>query len=57
MKAVYELCSKKGIRVIFSHVNEQPLKVMKKAGFVDTAGEENFASNIDEALKKAEISK
>ena len=37
-----------------SHVNEQPMKVMKKSGFVDLVGEENFCSNISDALKHAE---
>ena len=40
--------------MLFSHVNEQPLSVMKKAGFYDTVGEENFPANIDEALELAE---
>ena len=54
MKSVYEYCENKGVTVLFSHVNEQPLKVMKKAGFTDMVGEENFLSNIDEALDRAE---
>ncbi|MFR8591349.1 MAG: SulP family inorganic anion transporter, partial [Mediterraneibacter faecis] len=28
-----EFCESKGITVVFSHVNEQPMKVMEKAGF------------------------
>ncbi len=47
-------CEKRGIRLIISHANEQPLKVMKKSGFYDRVGEENFCGNIDKALKKAE---
>lgn len=49
-----EECQEKGIRVIYSHVNEQPMKVMKKAGFVEMVGEENFRANIDEAIQFAE---
>lgn len=48
-----ELCEKKGIRLIFSHVNEQPMKVMERSGFVDRIGKENFAIHIDDALEKA----
>lgn len=48
------VCKEKGIRLMMSHVNEQPLKVMKKAGFFREAGEENFFGNIDEALYEAE---
>lgn len=47
-------CSEKGIGIILSHVGEQPMKVMKKAGFADKIGAQNIAANIDEALKKAE---
>lgn len=50
---VYDFCVEKNISVIFSHVNEQPLSVMKKAGFYDRVGRENFADNIDEALEIA----
>jgi SulP family sulfate permease len=30
------------------------MKVMKKSGFVELVGEENFCSNISDALKHAE---
>lgn len=38
----------------FSHVNEQPMKVMEKAGFTELIGKENFQPNISAALKRAE---
>lgn len=47
-------CEKKHIRLIFSHVNEQPMHVMQKAGFVERVGSENFCTHIDDALKRAE---
>ena len=47
-------CCKKGITLILSHVNEQPMNVMKKSGFYDKVGAENFCPHIDDALKKAE---
>ena len=47
-------CRKKGITLILSHVNEQPLSVMKKSGFYDKVGAENFCAHIDDALKRAE---
>ncbi len=46
-------CEGRGIRIILSHVNEQPRKVMDKAGFSARIGEENFCSHIDEALEAA----
>ena len=57
MNALQDLicvCESKGITVVFSHVNEQPMKVMQKAGFVELVGEENFCPNISVALKRAE---
>ena len=47
-------CKKQGVRLILSHVNEQPLKVMRKSGFYDNVGADNFCEHIDEALKIAE---
>lgn len=48
-----EKCEKRGVRVILSHVNEQPKKVMDKAGLTQRIGKENFCANIDEALEAA----
>ncbi|MCR5153602.1 MAG: STAS domain-containing protein [Lachnospiraceae bacterium] len=45
---------KKGITVVFSHVNEQPMNAMTKDGFTDFAGSENFKENIVVALEYAE---
>ncbi len=50
LTAVFDGCKAKGVRMIFAHVQEQPMKVMKKAMFFDKVGEENFAATIDEAL-------
>jgi SulP family sulfate permease len=36
-----------------SHVNEQPMKVLQKAGMVEEIGAENFCDNIDAALERA----
>lgn len=46
-------CKKKGIVVVLSHVNEQPMKAMKKEGLYEHIGEENFCANIDEAMAHA----
>lgn len=45
---------KKHITLIFSHVNEQPMSVMKKDHFIELIGEEHFLPNIVEALDYAE---
>ncbi len=54
LEAFVKKCHKKGVAVIFSHVNSQPTKAMQKSGLYDLVGKENFCINIDKALKKAE---
>lgn len=49
-----KVCESKGITLVFSHVNEQPMKVMVKSGFVDLVGKENFCPNIRAVLDHAE---
>ena len=53
LSRLYEECRSKGIRVLFSHVNEQPMSVFRKSGMCDLVGEENFVPNIDAALERA----
>jgi len=54
LEQLYDQCKKKKINMIFSHVNEQPMRVMKKAGFVERVGNENFCAHIDDALRRAQ---
>lgn len=54
LKNLAKVCQAKGIAMVFSHVNEQPMHVMEKAGFVEIIGEENFRPNISAALERAE---
>lgn len=53
LENLYEYCTAHGVRLIFSHVNEQPLRTMQRAGFVDLVGEEHFRANIDDAIAHA----
>lgn len=54
LETLYKKCADRGVRLLISHANEQPLEAMKKAGFYDAIGAENFCLHIDDALKKAE---
>lgn len=54
LQEVYKMCEKHHVTLLFSHVTEQPWKMMEKAGFIKEVGEENFCENIDMAMKKAE---
>ena len=54
LEEVLEFCKKRGITLILSHVNEQPMKVMEKSGFIEKLGKENLCESIDKSLERAE---
>jgi len=47
------MCEEKGIMFLLSHVNPQPLAVMRKANFFDGREDRILTANIDEALARA----
>ena len=51
---IVKRCEKERVKVVFSHVNEQPMSVMRKAGLIETVGQENFCDHIDTALARAQ---
>lgn len=53
MSQYFDSLKARGIRVIFAHINKQPMRAMKKAGFISKIGSENLAANIDEAIAMA----
>lgn len=54
LMGIVRRCEKNDVKVIFSHVNEQPMHAMEKAGFIEHVGKENFCDHIDTALLRAE---
>ena len=54
LEQLLQACRKAKVQLVFSHVNEQPMKVMQKAGFFEAVGEKNFCAHIDEALLLAQ---
>ena len=54
LKNIHNVCKKRGITMVLSHVQEQPKSMMEKAGFAAEVGEENFCANIDAALAYAQ---
>lgn len=50
---IYKKCKENGVELVFSHVNSQPMSVIKKSGLYDKLGEDHFKSHIDEALEFA----
>ena len=54
LEQLHNDCERKGIRLILSHTNEQPMRMMEKAGFDKRIGKEYFCAHIDDALAVAE---
>ena len=53
LEEIYTSCKKRNITLIISHINEQPLNVLKKQELFQKIGEENFAPNIYAAIELA----
>ncbi len=53
MEELHKRCEEKGVKLVFSHVNEQPYKTMEKSGFIEKVGKDNFRPHIDDALEWA----
>ncbi len=53
-ESIIKTCRQKNITLIMSHVNSQPMKVLKKSGMYKDIGKENICENIDKALARAE---
>ena len=51
LETIVKLCEKQDKTLIFSHVNDQPMKTLEKAGLLDKI---MLADNIDAALEKTE---
>ena len=53
LDALLDTCKKRNVRLVLSHIAPQPLKAMKKSGFYDAVGEENFCDSIENAIAHA----
>ena len=54
LQEIQKKMAKNKVTLILSHVNQQPMSVMQKAGFDEKVGKENICANIDAALARAE---
>jgi len=54
LESLLNTCRSNDVVLLLSHVNEKPLAAMKRSGFYNELGEENFMANIDEAISRAE---
>lgn len=50
LESLQEYCAENGVQLVISHANEQPMRTMERAGFVDVVGREHFLSSIDDAI-------
>ncbi len=55
LEKIYNSCAKRDITLIISHINEQPLNVLKKQDLYEKIGEDNFAANIYDAIERAKL--
>lgn len=53
LEKLYHNLKKKHVTLILSHVNDQPMSMMERAGFLESVGRENLAGCIDDALSFA----
>ena len=53
LDSLVDRCQKAGVTVVFSHVNDQPRRVMEHDGLAAKVGAENFCKHIDAALERA----
>jgi len=54
LELLADRCEANDVQLVFSHVNHGPLNTMKKAGFVNRIGKDNFCPHIDDALRRAD---
>ena len=54
LTALTKTCESKGVTIVFSHVNEQPMKAMKKPDLLNWWEQRVSARNITAALERAE---
>ena len=55
LENIYHQCKASGMQLILSHVNEQPMEVLKKEGLYYEIGGDKFMPHIREAIRLAEI--
>ncbi|MCX7655526.1 MAG: sodium-independent anion transporter [Treponemataceae bacterium] len=57
LESFLRYCTKHHITLYLCEIREQPRRALGKAGFIQQLGEEFVCSNLDEALRKAELQK
>lgn len=53
LEMLYDMCKKNHTKLLFLQVQEQPLGVLEKYGFIDKLGSDRICISIEEAIDKA----
>lgn len=53
LQSIVERMRKRGGTVVLSGIHQQPLQMLRKSGFIDVIGRENFCANFDDSLQRA----
>jgi len=53
LESIVERMRKRGGWVLLSGIHQQPLQMLKRAGFIDVIGRENFCATFDDSLQRA----
>ncbi|WP_010233694.1 SulP family inorganic anion transporter [Clostridium arbusti] len=52
---LHNICKKHHTKLIILKIQNQPLEMLKKYGFVEMIGENNFCGAVDEAIERANV--
>lgn len=52
---LYDICKKHNTRLILMKIQEQPLAMLKKYGFIRKLGEKNLCNNVEAAVLRANV--
>lgn len=52
---LYDVCKKHKTKLIMLRLQEQPMELLEKYGFIQVIGEENFCDNIEQAVERANL--
>lgn len=54
LELLFDECANRNVKLVLSHVNDQPMHVIHKSGFDRKVGSENFCIHIDAAIARAQ---
>lgn len=52
---LYDICKRHHTRMILLKIQEQPLSMLRKYGFIDMLGEKNLCNTVEEGIERANV--